>query len=461
MEKLSYYNFFIPVEEEKVYLLYNSASNALIEMDWEKGKFISKLNSMELHFIDEATLGIMRNNRMIVSEKTNEFEVLGERAEGSRKKHEDSETFFIVIAPTNTCNMDCPYCYQGDKNPLRTGNKNLNSENVEALKNVIRQVIERPHAKKVKTVHIEWFGGEPLLKPKLVDEISKYAIELGSKYGVGFKGSIITNGTLLTPEIWDMLDRNKIHQVQITIDGNQTSHDKMRVYINGKGTYDKIISNLKLMPKSNFKVTLRLNGDKEVAVTVPDLLADLDRKEIWPQRADQIGLEWAPKFYDVTGYTQELARYYTSYEFQKSKEDFARLLVDYYNEWAYTNNLKKRRLVVAYPKLADFYCTTVESPNSISIDDAGYIHKCYNTINNKAKRIQHLSEFDPDAKGMDHYKNFSKVTFPECETCKVLPICNENCNMRFVDRSESKVCTAWKYFMDDRMREIYLQQHKY
>lgn len=460
MKKLSYYNFFVPYPEENIYLVYNSASNALIEVDWDKGKFISKLNSMELHFLDEETHRLMTSNGMIVDADLNEFGEVGKKADHARGLHEQSDTFFMVIAPTNTCNMNCPYCYQGDKNPARTGNKHLNGENVEALKSLIRRIVETPHASPIKTISIEWFGGEPLIKPQLVEEISSYAIAIAEANGIAFKGSIITNGTLLTPAIWDMLDRNRIHRVQITIDGNQATHDKMRVYLNGKGTYEKIMENLLNLPKERFNVVLRMNGDKEVFEGLPEMLADLEARGIWPQRGSQIAMDWSPKFYDFTGYNQEKGRYYTSYEFQKSKEDFTRLMVDFYNDWAANRGKSPRRVKVMYPKLADFYCTTVESPNSISVDDAGFIHKCYNTINIKSKRIQHVKDFDPTAPGMDHYKNFSKTTFPECATCKVLPICNENCNMRFVDKAESKVCTAWKYFLEDRMKEIYVQTFK-
>ncbi|RAJ08327.1 radical SAM protein with 4Fe4S-binding SPASM domain [Chitinophaga skermanii] len=453
--KLSYYNFAIPYPEKQVYIIYNSLSNGMIELDWETGLIVSKLNSMEIHYLDADVIEVLQRNGMIIPREIDEFVEVKKRADTNRATCDRSDTLFMVISPTNTCNMNCPYCYQGDKTPGEEDTKYLGPENMEAMKKMITQIVYQPHATPIKNIRIEWFGGEPLIRKKTIAEFSEFVIALSKENGIDYQASIITNGTLLDVATFDMLEKYHIRDLQITIDGSKEMHNSMRYYINGKGTYDRILDHLSRMPFGKFYVTIRINGDKAVYRELEGMFDDLEAKGIWPQRDSEVTFSWSPKFYNFLGYNQDKDVYYTSYEYQKSKEDFTKLKVERFNRWASQHSVATKRLNFAYPSFAEFYCGTVESPNSISVDDSGYIHKCYNTINDKTKRIQHVSEFDPTQPGMDYYRHFDKTQQPDCRTCKVLPICEENCNMRFVSNAESKVCSAWKYFMEERMRAIY------
>ncbi|QJB32208.1 radical SAM protein [Chitinophaga oryzae] len=453
--KLSYYNFFIPHPERNIYIVYNSLSNSMIEMDWEDGLRCSKLNSMEIHYLDEDIIQTFLHHQMIIPRDIDEFDVVRERAASARNACDTSEVLFMLISPTNGCNMNCPYCFQGDKTSKESDTQYLGSENMAALKSFVEDRIYKPHAAPVKEILVEWFGGEPMMRKRSIAEFSDHVISLADRNGVAYAARIITNGTLLDEKAFEMLEAARVKTLQITIDGSRRTHDSVRYYINGKGTYEKILQNLAAMPAGKFQVTIRINGDKAVFADLEGMFDDLEAMGIWPQRSSEFDFGWSPKFYNYLGYNQEKDVYYTSYEFQRSKEDFARYKVERYNRWARKNGVPEKRLNFAYPSFAEFYCGTVESPNSVSIDDGGYVHKCYNTINDKEKRLQHISEFDPNGEGMDMYRKMDKTAQPDCRTCKVLPICEENCNMRFVSNAESKICSAWKYFMEERMIAIY------
>ena len=442
--KFSYYNFFIPYEEEDIYIIYNSLSNAMLQVSFETGKFISNLNSMEIHHLGGDLIEMLRKYKVIIDINVDEFELIADRANNTRKKFDQSDTLFMVIAPTNMCNMNCPYCYQGDKSGKASDTKYLGENNMSALLTYVENTIKKPYSEKpIKKIKVEWFGGEPLVRKKVVEDFSQKVIELANSNNIEYSASIITNGSLIDEKTWLMLEKSKISEIQITIDGNKDMHDSLRVYINGKGTYDKIMSNLKLMPKNRFRVTIRINGDRKVYNMLDGLFDDLEDRELWPQRSKEIDFHWAPKFYNYLGFNQDKDIYYTSHEYQKSREDFAKLKVSKYNNWAKRKNIKSKNLKIAYPSFAEFYCGTVESPNSVSIDDGGYVHKCYNTINDKDKRIQHISDFDIKAEGMEYYRAFDKTKEADCRTCKAIPICEENCNMRFLSREESIICSPW------------------
>lgn len=46
---------------------------------------------------------------------------------------------------------------------------------------------------------------------------------------------------------------------QITIDGNRMVHDQVRKTASGKGSYDKIVSGIRLLVANDMKVLVRFN----------------------------------------------------------------------------------------------------------------------------------------------------------------------------------------------------------
>ncbi|WP_316742126.1 radical SAM/SPASM domain-containing protein [Pedobacter antarcticus] len=413
---------------------------------------------MEVHYLDVDVISVLRENGMIISSDLDEFAEVKKRAAHSRESMTDSSTLFLCISPTNSCNMKCPYCFQGDKSSKNRDTKYLNEESINNLKQLVLNAVEKPHSTRIEKISIEWFGGEPLMQKNVIKEFSKFVLDICERYNLDFYASIITNASLLDIKTWKLLEECKIFHLQVTIDGQKDMHNQVRFYGNGQGSYDDIMINLSNMPLDNFDITIRINGDKIVFEKIPDLLQDLEARGFWPQRSKQIMFHWAPKFYNFLGHNQDKDMYYTSYEYQKSKQDFELMRVNYFNDWAVRFGSKNKRLNFAYPNFASFYCSTVESANSFSIDDGGYIHKCYNTVNSKDKRIEHVTEFNGENPALNYYKKFDKTEQADCRTCKVLPICDENCNMRFVSNAESKICSPWKYFMEERMTAIYEQK---
>lgn len=142
----------------------------------------------------------------------------------------------VSICPTLNCNFDCLYCFEKH----RPGKMSLEIQNKTI--NLIKKM-----ALKVKSNNIGvcWFGGEPLLYPDIIENISKKLISFCEENNIRYSANIITNGYLLTQEIVDMLNSVKVFKYQITIDGIGKTHDYTRHLINGNGTFDKIVKNLK------------------------------------------------------------------------------------------------------------------------------------------------------------------------------------------------------------------------
>jgi uncharacterized protein len=118
------------------------------------------------------------------------------------------------------------------------------------------------------------FGGEPLLNYKVLLKSVKDIKSL-EHIGVSSDITLITNGTLLNKNIAEELFPY-MDAFQITIDGTKESHDRLRPYKNGFGTYDVILSNLiENLEELENKVQIRSNIDESNYQDVIKLLDEL------------------------------------------------------------------------------------------------------------------------------------------------------------------------------------------
>lgn len=112
-----------------------------------------------------------------------------------------------------------------------------------------------------KKYRITWFGGEPLLCLPVIERILSH-LSAEKEYKL-ITHSIITNGTLLNEHAIELFNKYSIDSIQITFDGIRQSHDKKRYFSTGKGSFDLIVSNIKLFLGSfpTTHIDFRINVD--------------------------------------------------------------------------------------------------------------------------------------------------------------------------------------------------------
>ncbi|RRD93467.1 radical SAM protein [Clostridiales bacterium COT073_COT-073] len=165
-------------------------------------------------------------------------------------KNKMKKALKIIILPTEKCNFRCAYCYESFKHGK------MSSTYINAIKNFLKKKLSTGN---FTELHLNWFGGEPLLEVQVIKEIQSYALELCLLYNINISSNITTNGYLLDISLFQELLDLKINIFQITIDGE--NHDQKRVLISGKPTYQKIISNLKEIQKSSEKYQIILRNN--------------------------------------------------------------------------------------------------------------------------------------------------------------------------------------------------------
>lgn len=140
---------------------------------------------------------------------------------------------------TDRCNLRCTYCYLSH---VRADM--LAVTGIAAIEAIFRSALIHGYQR----IKLKYAGGEPLLRFDLITHLQKHAQALAAREGVTLKSLVISNGTLLTKEIVNVLRELDISLV-ISLDGQGHLHDYQRIYANGQGTFDQVMAGITLACK--------------------------------------------------------------------------------------------------------------------------------------------------------------------------------------------------------------------
>lgn len=143
----------------------------------------------------------------------------------------------LVLNVTNQCNLSCKYCYEFGEDRVATPEGKPKFMPLETAQASIDYLIEQSPGR--RSIHLTFFGGETLMNFPVVRATIDYARERARAAGKYVDFSLTTNATLLTPSIIEYLSENNVG-VTVSLDGNREQNDSLRVFSNGRGSYDII-----------------------------------------------------------------------------------------------------------------------------------------------------------------------------------------------------------------------------
>lgn len=172
----------------------------------------------------------------------------------------------LIILPTERCNLRCTYCYED----FALGK--MSEETQQGLEALIARRVGN-----LDLLSLSWFGGEPLVAKDVVLRIARFANKLCDEAGVDFQGGLTTNAFLLDAKTFDNLIECKQNFFQITLDGWKETHDEVRRFADGRGSFDMIWSNLMNIRRSthDFDIVLRIHVRRENIEHLPTLMKAL------------------------------------------------------------------------------------------------------------------------------------------------------------------------------------------
>ncbi len=246
--KFSKYNIYSKIRDSENYFIVNLLSgNADIVTGSDAGKIeaVRKGDSYE----DEAFIEELTMKGYIVDE-SDEARLFREKYLDfvDAREKDEIQIFFV---PNYSCNFACSYCYQDQYlNPA----PELRRDVIDAFFDYVKK--EFSSRRKYITV----FGGEPLLNSPQQKEMIDYFI--GKSVEADLSLCFVTNGYYLG-EYVPALKIAKIREIQVTLDGTSSVHDKRRFLKNGGPTFEKIVRGIDACLTAGININLRVVIDRE------------------------------------------------------------------------------------------------------------------------------------------------------------------------------------------------------
>ncbi len=154
---------------------------------------------------------------------------------------------------TENCNLSCHYCFVRGKRKRKMS--------LDIAKTAINFLLF--YSENVKDLNITIFGGEPLLETGSIYKILDYCSILEEKVPAKkFSFSVTTNGTLITEEL--LKNINGRFLLLLSIDGDEKTHNKFRVYKNDKGSFNNVFPKIRLLKKYQGWVGVRMTVHPEM-----------------------------------------------------------------------------------------------------------------------------------------------------------------------------------------------------
>lgn len=339
----------------------------------------------------------------------------------------------ITILPTLDCNLACKYCFE----EANRSNTVMSKEVIGKLKEYISEKFND----KNRELNIAWFGGEPLMAFPVMEEITRYVESIG----IPFRANIITNGVLLTKSKIQKLESLKIKQLQITLDGNTHTHDTKRIFKNGKGTYDIIMTNLTILHDyiklhDDIHVDIRISIDKESEDQYHELYFEFKEK--------------FPLFYVYPGIIIQYKTCYTNLPCFVNQREEAEFHIRQYEKYGIASQEFNISMKGMRNCMAEHIDTDMVGPK-------GELYLCLQDAGNKDAEIGSIFNGKNNLRLISAYCS-GNLTFnsEECRDCKVVTFCGGGCvNKRYRKikyGEEHQVCAAYK---DQDMLERYLDLH--
>ena len=418
--KESAYNFIYDDLGKDQIVFYNSRTGALAVVHEDQYKQYKGFQETGQEIEDAEFLkNLLKCGYLLPAEVDEKFLIKTNMMQGRYNKN----LLSLTIAPTMACNFRCIYCFEKG----HYGNSLMDGETQIALMNFIKS-----HLDGVKNINVTWFGGEPLLGMSVIESLSEQIIALCEEKELQYQAGIITNGYLLTPENAEKLKKYNVRYAQVTVDGPKEIHNERRPTVNGQGTYDVIMNNLKSIC-GILHVHLRINVDIKNIELANEVVSHLKQENMLEYIHPYLGLviPYNGTYEADKCLTNELYSKYNLYFMKKNNIPFQ----------------------TTYPRPRGNHCVS-DFYNGWVFDEKGYLYKCWNDIGEISKAVGNINFGENSLQSTKLISEYSSCDFfedPKCKECKLLPVCMGGCPH---SRVEGKtICHQLNFRMKDYLIE--------
>lgn len=346
----------------------------------------------------------------------------------------------VAVVLGLACNFDCVYCYEGSMKDGRA----MTPETADRLVGFLRQRLGQSGKQKLR---LDFYGGEPLLYVDRIKAIAGPLKKIVESRGGDFRFSLVTNGSLLTPETVHQLLPFGLAGAKVTVDGPAAVHDSLRPFRDGRPSFGTIMANLHDCCDL-VRIGFGGNYTRESWHLVGKLLDQALAMGLTPDRLGNV------QFHPV----QQTGDRFANPEFTGGCASV--------NEpWLAKAAIQVREQVLArgyrIPKMKPSPCM-VDIDDAFTVNHDGAVYKCVAMIGHPQYRVGMLPDadlprppvrFDLTPYHPDHWRRH-----PACLACAYLPICFGGCRFTTFQQQDSMQEVDCQYNFFDRVLEATIMQ---
>lgn len=285
----------------------------------------------------------------------------------------------------------------------------------------------------------------------------KYVCEYVRKNNKKTQIGLVTNGTLINQEFIDLVKEYNI-AVTVSYDGVPLVNDIMRVTVNGSGTSDKILTNIKwLQNETGQPSTIEVTYNQKHVdhnVTIGDVIHFM---------REQVG--------NVTLHITAAGGEKSCDYVLEDRQAFVDSIDDIFDNPdkvpLYTYAIAARMMTNVYRKeRSDYLCAAGLNAISVSID--GDIYPCFMFTDDKSLCMGNI--YDEDFMEQEKFTRirkrlieFKKENIPECKDCFMQKSCFGCLGINLLETGSvfhpsEESCEMYRQMMEQTIYRIYLQQ---
>lgn len=341
--------------------------------------------------------------------------------------------YHMMVKPMGAvCNLACTYCFYLEKKELFPKSENYKMPS-DVLENYIKKYIQSQSSPLVSFV---WQGGEPLM---IGLEFYKTALELQKKYSNGkiITNSIQTNGILINEEWCQFFKENDI-SIGISLDGDKALHDRYRVCVNDRPSFDRVFHGFKLLQKYEIEYNILVcvcKDTQEYALDTYHFLKQNGVKYIqFTPIVERTPDTEATKLKLTHAMPQSNSKNVTDFSVDPVK--YGDYLITIFNEWVKNDVgdifiMNFEWALTSWLGLANTMCIFTERCGGCSIiEHNGDIYSCDHYMYPDYKLGNIISDDPLNLMTSQKQYNFGeeKANLPEnCRNCSVLFACRGEC----------------------------------
>lgn len=408
--KFSQYNSILKITSQSS-VIYNSKKDKCVIIPNDMNDILN-FNIDEIKSHNPKLYSDLKEIGAIVNENKNELQDVINLS----KEIDNSDNHFrLIINPTMSCNFSCWYCYESHI----IGSK-INENNLIKIYKLIDNIIL--NNKNLTSFDLSFFGGEPLMYySKTTLHIIDYYRSKYRNANINFTISFTSNGYLLSDKILKhLIHGNEYKHFQITLDGNEQEHNKIRVSKKENGSYKKILNSISLLLENKIDVLVRINYTSKNLYSLNDIINDFKNLSVESKNHLRISFH---RVWQDNDNNMSVAK-----SIKKIKESYKKQNLSITDNESVLDNLKN-------PCYAD-------KKNELVVNFNGDIYKCtardFNQ-ENKYGTLNEKGEVDWIQEKLTEWENI-KIQSKACQSCRILPLCGGGCHQVNLETKGMDAC---------------------